>query len=356
MRHTACLGLLVAAFALPSVLAMPKDKVKLVRKTKKGDRLAVKESSHTETTYHWKGEGEGSAGGQEVEDVQRDFLQEVLKENPLVLKREYKLSTRAKGKPKDTAVEPVRTSIHGKTVVIGPEGPHIESGGDLSKEDREQLNTVEKIAYACLPKDEVAQGDSWKIGDEIGKALFGEALGVDGVKSAGSGKLDSFKMIDGRRAAKLTLKCAIEVKPTEIIPSITLELKGQAWFLVEEGVFTELVLEGPLKILIEKNENGHKKVMSGEGVTTYKLKGEVVAGAPEPPAPKPLAKDDELARSERLQCAKDEKHNFPNRFQFCAQCGKEIDKETQRCVGGKCPPLLRFCPLCGEGLKPAPAK
>ncbi len=355
MKKTALLALLAACFALP-VLALPKDKVKLVRKTKKGDRLAVKESSHTETTYHWKGEGEGSAGGQEVEDVQRDFLQEVLKENPLVLKREYKLSTRMKGRPKDTSLEPVRTSIHGKTVVITPDGPRIESGGELSKEDREQLNNVEKIAYACLPKDDVAQGDTWKLGDEIGKALFGEALGADGVKSAGSGKLDSFKTIEGRKAAKLTLKCAIEVKPTEIVPSVVVELKGQAWFLVEEGVFLELVLEGPLKIVIEKHEDGRKKTLTGDGQMTYKLKAEVVAGAPEAPAPKALAKDDELARAERLQCGKEEKHNFPNRFQFCAQCGKEIDKETQRCVGGKCPPLLRFCPLCGEGLKPAPAK
>lgn len=344
----ALLVLAVPCFVLPFAHALPKDKVKLVRKTKKGDRLTVKESQHTETTYHWKGEGEGSAGGQEVEDVQRDFLQEVIRESPLALKRDYKTSLRTKGKPKDTSLEPVRTSVHGKTVLITPEGPRIE-GGELSKEDRENLNTIEKIAYACLPKEDVAQGDTWKLTDEIARALFGDAIGADLVKSQGTGKLDSFKTLEGRKAAKLALKVSIEVKPTEMTPSILIELKGQALFLIEEGVFVELALEGPIKIAHDKVEDGHKRTLSGEGQMTYKLKAEVVAGAPEPPAPKALAKDDEIARAEQLQCAKD--HKFPNRWAFCAQCGKEIDKETQRCVG-KCAPLLKFCPLCGEGLKP----
>jgi hypothetical protein len=325
------LAALAAGFAVSSFAhALPKDKVKLVRKTRKGDRLAVKESSHTETTYHWKGEGEGSAGGQEVEDVQRDFLQEVVKESPLTLKRDYKLSTRTKGRPKDTSQEPVRTSVHGKTVLITPEGPRIE-GGELSKDDRENLNTVEKIAYACLPKDEVAQGDTWKLTEEIARALFGEHITAELVKSVGTGKLDSFKTVDGRKAAKLILKVGVEVKPTEVTPQIILELKGQALFLVEEGVFVELALEGPIKIAVDKTEDGRKKTLSGEGQTLYKLK-----------------EDDELARAEKVKCAKG--HEFDNRFQFCAQCGKEIDKDTNRCVG-KCPPLLRFCPLCGEGLK-----
>lgn len=339
--------------ALPVLLAslahaLPKEKVKLVRKTKKGDRLAVKESSHTETKFHWKGEGEGSAGGEEVEDVQRDYLQEVVRESPLTLKRDYRTSTRMKGRPKDTSLEPVRTSIHGRAVVITPDGPRIE-GGEISKEDRESLDTVEKIAYACLPKEEVGQGDTWKLGDEIGKALF-PGLGSDLLKTQGTGKLEALKTIDGRKAAKLALKVSAELKPTEVLPAIELELKGQALFLIEEGVFVELALEGPIKIAIEKTENGHKRTMSGDGQTTYKLKAEVTAAAPEAPAPKALAKDDELARAEKVKCSKG--HEFPNRFGFCGQCGRELDGETRRCPG-KCAPLLKFCPLCGEGLTPS---
>lgn len=349
MNRTAVLSFLVLGLALSLAQGAPgKDKVKLARRTKKGDRVQVKEQQHTETTYHWKGQGEGAVGGTEVEDVQREFLQEVVKEDPLVLKRDYKVSTRMKGNPKDDKLAPVHTSIHGKTVLLGPDGPRIE-GAEVSKEDRESLDSIAKIAYACLPKDEVAVGDTWKLSDEIGKAVFGAGFDPENFKTQGTGRLDALKTIEGRRAAKLSLKAALEVKPTELLPSITLELKGQATFLVEEGVFAELVLEGPMRMEVQKTEDGHERTMSGDARTDYRLKSEVVAGAPEAPPPKPLAKDDELARAEQLQCSKG--HKFPNRFSFCAQCGKELDKTTLRCPGG-CAPLLRFCPLCGEGLVP----
>ena len=351
MTRSSKLLSVLLAFALVPVAAVAggKEKVKLVRKTRKGDRLAVKESQRTETTSHWKGEGEGAVNGQEVEVVERDYLQEVLKESPLTLRRDYKSSTRTKGKPSEDKPEPVRTSVHGKTVVLSPDGPKVE-GGELSKEDRDNLDTLERIAYACLPKDEVGPGDTWKISDEIGRALFGPGFDPENVKSQGTGKLDSVKTVDGRRAARLVLKVSLEVKATEVIPSIVLDLKGTATFLVEEGVFTELQLEGPGRIEAKDTKDGKKRTMTAETATVYHLKAAIAAAAPEAPPPKPLAKDDELARAEAVQCSKG--HKFPNRFQFCAQCGKEIDPKTQRCGGG-CAPLLRFCPLCGEGLVPA---
>ena len=313
----------------PAEAAPGKEKVKLVRRAKKGDRISVKEDQHTETTYHWKGEGEGAVGGAEVEDVAREYLQEVVKEDPLVLKRDYKTSTRLKGNPKDDKLEPVKTSVHGKTVIFGPEGPRIE-GGEMSKEDKDDLDTVTKVAYACLPKDEVAVGDQWKLGEDLGRGVFGPAYDRENFKAQGTGRLDAFKTTDGRRGAKISLKVALEVKPTEVMPSIS--------------------LEGPMRIEITKVENGRRKTLSGEAQRSYKLHGEVASSAPEAPPPKPLAKDDELARAEAVQCSKG--HKFPNRFLFCAQCGKEIDKTTLRCTGG-CAPLLRFCPVCGEGLVPA---
>ncbi len=343
-------SLLLVALLVSLASAEPgKDKVKLVRKTKKGDRLAVKEEQRTQSVFHWKGEGEGAVNAEELEEVKRDYLQEVLKEDPLTLRRDYKSSTRAKGKPNDSSVEPVRTSVHGKTVVITPDGPRVE-GGELSKEDGDNLDRVEKIAYACLPKDEVGPGDSWKISDEIGKAVFGKGFDPENMKTQGVGKLESWKTIDGRKAAKLALKASLEVKPTEVLPAISYELKGSALFLVEEGVFIELALEGPGKLEAKDTKDGKKRTMTAELQTAYHLKAEVAAAAPEEPPPKPLAKDDELARAETVQCSKG--HKFPNHFAFCAQCGKAIDEKTRRCTGG-CAPLLRFCPLCGEGLVPA---
>jgi hypothetical protein len=333
----------------PAQAAPGKEKVKLVRRTKKGDRLSVKEDQHTETTFHYKGEGEGAVGAAEVEDVAREYLQEVVKEDPLVLKRDYKSSTRLKGNPKDDKLEPVKTSVHGKTVILGPDGPRIE-GGELSKEDKDDLDTVTRASYACLPKDEVAVGDQWKLGDDLGRAVFGPMYDSENFKAQGTGRLDALKTVDGRRGAKISLKVALEVKPTEVMPSISLELKGQGFFLIEEGVFSELSLEGPMRIEINKVENGHKRTLSGEAQRSYKLHGEVASSAPDAPPPKPLAKDDELAHAEAVQCSKG--HKFPNRFLFCAQCGKEIDQKTFRCAGG-CKPLLRFCPICGEGLVPA---
>ncbi len=351
MTRSLLLALAFSGLALSLVAqgAPGKDKVKLARKTSKGDRLQVKEQQHTETTYHWKGEGEGSANGAEVEDVVREYFQEVVKEDPLLLKRDYATSLRTKGNPKDDKLAPVRTSVHGKTVYIGPDGPRIE-GAEISKEDKENLTSIERIAYACLPRDEVSVGDTWKLGDEIGKALFGPGFDPQNFKTQGTGRLDAVKTINGRRTARLSLKTLIQVSPTEVLPSIRLELAGQAQFLIDDGVFSDVLLEGPMRTEVEKTENGHKRTMSGEAVTSYKTHAEVAAGAPPPPAPKPLAKDDELARAEALECPAG--HKFPNHFLFCGQCGKELDKGTHRCPGG-CLPLLRFCPLCGQGLVPA---
>ena len=41
------------------------------------------------------------------------------------------------------------------------------------------------------------------------------------------------------RTGTHSLKVALEVKPTETVPAITLELKGQATFFIDEGVFAE---------------------------------------------------------------------------------------------------------------------
>lgn len=318
----------------------PKEKVKLARKTKKGDRLTQKEHQRTETTVHWKGEGEGAANGQEVEEVDREFFQEVLKEDPLLLKRDYKSSTRLKGKPKDDKLEPVRTSVHGKVVLVGPDGPRME-GGEMSKEDRDNLDTVERIAYALLPKDEVGPGDTWKVSDEVGRALFRGMFDPENCKTQGLAKLEGWKVVEGRKGAKLSLKVSIAMKPTEIVPEIQLDLKGSAVFLVEEGIFSELSLEGPIHFA--KTEG--KRSWSSDGTTQYTLKGTVVAGAPL----EPVAKDDELAKAKQLECSKG--HKFPNEFSFCGSCGKGLNPETRRCTGG-CPPLLRHCVLCGEPLTP----
>jgi hypothetical protein len=349
MRHATRLLALLLLIGVTHA-APPKDKVKLAKRTQKGDRLLAHETSRTEITIHWKGEGEGAVGGEEVEEVEREYVQEVLKESPLTIKRDYKLSTRAKGKPKDDKVEPVRTSVHGKTVTFnGAEGHPDVVGGELSKEDRENLTTVERIAYSLLPKDEVAVGDSWKVADEMGKAIFHAFYSPENMKTAGTAKLESIKTVEGRRVAKLLLKAQLEIKPTEQIPHITLELKGAANFFVDEGAFQDLVLEGPLLYETSSVEGGKKRVASAEGRTIFRMKGTILAGA----AVKPASKDDEIAKAAKLVCSGG--HEFPNGFSFCGSCGKQLDAETKRCKGG-CAPLLRHCVLCGEALAPKEEK
>jgi hypothetical protein len=321
--------------------APPNDKVKLVRRTKKGDRLTQKERQRTETTGHWKSEGEGTANSEEVEEIEREFAQEVLKEDPLLLKREYRTSLRTKGKAKDDKVQPVRTSVHGKVVLVTPDGAKIE-GGIISPEDRDSLDRVERIAYALLPKDEVGTGDSWKVSDEVGRAVFRGMFDPENCQTRGLAKLDGWKVVDGHRGAKLSLKVAIDLQPGELVPAIQAELKGTAVFLVDEGVFSDLTLEGPIHIA----KTVGKRSWSSDGQTVFTLKAQVVAAAPV----EAVAKDDEIAKAKQLECPKG--HKFPNEFLFCGSCGKALNAETKRCPGG-CAPLLRHCVVCGEALAPA---
>lgn len=322
-----------------------KDKVALARKTVKGERLSAKEHFRTEKVLHWKGEGQGSVGGEEAEVTEREYTQEVQAESPLAIKRDYTLSTRWKGKPKDEVKDPVRTSLHGHTVQFRGEAANLE-GGEMSKEDRDNLDSYERVAYAMLPKSEVGPGDEWKLGDEIGKALFRGAFEATSMKTQGLARLDGWKTVDGRKAAKLSLKVAIQLLPTEQIPAIALELKGTALFLVEEGMYAECSLEGTMHVDVKKQENGREVAATSDERVQWKLKAEPILAA----AVKPLAKDDELAKAKAVGCSKG--HKFPNEFSYCATCGKGLDEKTRRCPGG-CPPILRFCPLDGEPLTPA---
>jgi hypothetical protein len=344
VKARASLAFSLAVFASALAFAGGKEKVPLIRRTKAGDRLTGKEHYRSEKEQHWKGEGQGSAGGEEVEVVEREYAQEVVTESPFVVKRDYTLSTRLKGKPKDDRLEPVRTSIHGKTVVLRPEGPVLE-GGELSKDDRDNLDGYERIVYALLPKQEVAAGDEWKVGDEIGRALFRGGFDAANMKSQATVKLEALKPVDGRRAAKLAVKVAIQVTATETLPQVALELKGSALFLIEEGMFADAALDGTARYEV-KNAAAKNAFVSDERVS-WKLHAEfVLAGMP-----KAVAKDDELAKAKAVACPKG--HKFPNEFACCASCGKGLDPTTRRCPGG-CPPILRFCPLCGDPLAPAP--
>ncbi len=273
--------LVVTAFATSAFGLPGKEKLVLSRRTQVGDRISVKERSHTEMTNHWKGEGQGGAGGQEVEDVSREFVQEITSENPLALKREYKLSTRAKGKPRDEKIEPVKTSVHGKVVLMGPEGTSIEGGGEISKEDKDDLGTVEKIVYGLLPPGgrEVSVGEDWKVGDELGRAIFGAGFDPGSFKTEGAAKLESVKQQDGKKCAKLALRAVIKVEATEVLPSVELDLKGTGTFYVEEGVFRDCKLDGTYRYEVKKTENGSKTTATSEGTKSYEFKAELLPKA-----------------------------------------------------------------------------
>jgi hypothetical protein len=326
--------------------ALPgKEKVTLARKAKTGDRLVAKEHFRNEKEIHWKGEGQGSAGGEEIEVLEREYFQEVAAETPLTLKRDYRVSTRLKGRPKDDRLEPTRTSIHGKTVILRPDGPTLE-GGMISQEDRDSLDNYERIAYALLPKQDVALGDEWKVQDEVGRALFRGLFDPTNMKTQGSGKLEAWKTLEGRRAAKLALKAQIQVTPTEVFPACSLDLKGSALFLIDDGIFADVTFECAARYEFRKVDNGKETAWSSDEHATWTLHEGPVLAAPA----KPVTKDDELAKAKVLACSKG--HRFPNEFQFCAGCGKPLDPTTRRCPGG-CAPVLRFCPICGEALAPA---
>lgn len=334
------------AFALPG-----KDKVKLERGQKKGQRLVVKERERKESKLFWSKQGEGSGGGEEVEDVEREYVQELASAQPWIVKRAYRLSKRLKRHPKNPEAQPENTSVHGKTVVIGPDGPKIEGGAEMSDEDRQNLTTLERIVYACLPAKEVAPGEEWRVpGQDLARAIFGPIVDPTNFDSRGIAKLDKVTTAkDGTRTAKLALKVSIRVKPTEKLPAIDLDLKGQAQFAVEEGVFIAFDLEGPFRYEVQKREGGREASWRSEGTTRFAYKAEIVEPASTPAAGEP-AKDQDLARAKQIACPAG--HKFPVGYAFCCICGKKVDDATKLCPGG-CPFILRHCPLCGGKTAPA---
>jgi hypothetical protein len=351
--------LVVAAVLLVAgaAAAAPKEKVKLERKTRAGQWLAVKERQRTETKVSWKSGGIGSTGD-EVEETEREYDRKVVTEKPLVEKRSYHVSRRLKRTAKTPDAEPQNTSVHGKTVLIGPDGMKIEGGAEMSKDDRDNLTTLERVVYACLPAKEVAPGDDWKVdGAELGRAVFGPAIDPVNFDTQGIGKLDKVATgKDGRKTAKIVLRVAIKVKPTEVLPEIDMDLRGQAQFSIDDGLFTAFDLEGPVKFAFHKREDdGRETNAKSEGTTRFVYRAEVLLGDKElGPADKPEAKgspkDAALALAKKL--VDKNGHQFPVGFLNCGICGAKVDEATKLCPKG-CPFILRHCPLCGEELAPA---
>src|SRR5205807_408707 len=147
---------------------------------------------------------------------------------------------------------------------------------------------------------------------EIGKALFRGGFDATSMKTQGTGKLESLRTVEGRRAAKLVLKAQIQVAASEVLPAITLDLKGSALFLLDEGIFADCALEGPVRYELKKNDAGKETVFVSDERVAWKLHADPILAAPV----KPVTKDDELAKAKGLGCTNG--HRFPNGFAFCA--------------------------------------
>lgn len=275
MRRALALSFAMATLAAaPLAIAGPPEKVTLARKLEKGARLKVHERWTRESELYAKITGRGSRGARELEEVDRVFVQEVVRERPLQLERKYESSRRKKGDPQDKSLEAVRTSLHGRTVVIGPLGARIEGGGLLSREDRDELDQVEKLAYALLPKEAVALHDSWSLGEEVGRAALGPQF-AGRVDTKGAARLDALDGTGEKRVAKLSLKLELDVPAVERKPALSAELAGKGKFLVEHGAFVELALEGPIYAELKAGRASGKS----EGRLLYELKAEVLPPA-----------------------------------------------------------------------------
>lgn len=328
-------------------VAQAGDPVPLARKLEVGARLRVEERSRSETQIMFRGKG-ASVGETEVSEVVRRYQEEVRTVQPEGLWREYELSTRAKAR-RGAPLEPERTSLHGRAVLISglemkPDGPF-----ELSKEDREALR-LDRLALALLPPAGSAErGQEWTVpAAAVGRALFGEFVPEANLEGSGARvELKAVRKEGKREVARLRVKALLlRLARTEALPGITANLEGELGFDLAAGALVSASLEGPLEYTVGVGE----AEAQAKGKIAWSLEAQLL----EPRAP---SSDEARARgdppppgTQKLVCKKEAAHVYgvPD-IRCCVMCGKELNQD-KLCQEHGWP--LRFCPRDGAPLVP----
>ncbi|MCA8923561.1 MAG: hypothetical protein KDD82_17220 [Planctomycetes bacterium] len=253
----------------------------LAHEPRVGTRFEVEERRETTVKILWKARARGS-GEAEFSSSDTKYVEEVLGVGPLRLRRDYERSLRAKhpvGKPD----EPARTSQHGRVVLVEGLEKKVEGGGDLDKEDREELR-FERLMAALLPPQRVVEpGDTWEIsGEAVGRALWGGALPAETTSSSGAVvKLRSLKHKKTGEVAKLQVKALrVKINKTRGVPELTLDLSGSFEWDVVNSALLKAELSG--QVLYVATSREEKLTAEAQGPCSWRYQAKPLPASEEP--------------------------------------------------------------------------
>jgi hypothetical protein len=344
---------IVVAFVLGAggLAAAAPDAVTLRRKLTKGTRVRVETRSLTNNTMQFKNAAAKVGSAEETEVISR-YEEEVLSRRPERLLRAYELMTRRKGKP-GADVEPLRTTLHGRRVILS--GLHMAPDGEfeIAKDDREGLK-LERLCAALLPPQETVEPRaSWSIGSQpLLASLFGPQVAARSGDPSSTAKvsLKTVKKVRGVEAAVLKVRAKLVLQRAQDFPAIELALKGEVVWAIGAGVLLEAELAGPILLAHGGQENGQRTEWQADGKTRWSYVAELLEvreggdrarkeGRPPPPG------------AQALVCEHEPKHRFElKHFARCVLCGDALDGE-RACPNGD-PWVYQHCPYDGAPLQP----
>ncbi|MBI3269600.1 MAG: hypothetical protein HYZ53_11310 [Planctomycetes bacterium] len=254
-------ALAAGALTLAVGLAAAEDTWSLQRRILRGAQLSADEEQEERYDYRITSTGQRgdpgsrtSVSGHAVERTLRRYLQKVVLSNPdgeFRIDRKYEKSVKEVSKPGSEKRDAYATELQGKVVsIIGANGSWDASSEtfDLSGEARNDVCFSEQI-YALLPKKPVRLGEQWGLrGAEIGPLFFPGDYNDEGFKIQAYGVLKQVTKFQNTNCAHIGLTLRLEVQKTESAPGKRMEVKGYAFFSLEDGVFLELDLSGPTQI------------------------------------------------------------------------------------------------------------
>lgn len=277
-RRPAALALCAAGLLLAAARAQPWT---FERRLAPGTRARVDELHESVLRLQWKGR-DGAVGDEEVNTVERRFVEEVRATTPLVLHRQFELSQRAKRRPKAEA-EPLKTSLHGRGVLVAGHELKPDDPIEVSKEDRELLR-LDLLAHALLPERPAGRREPWQADPgKLVAALFGP-----GVRPApGTGARVEVERVERKgddEVAVLRARVALRLERTETIPGVTADLAGELRWSLRRGLLVAAALEGPITYAAgaRREEGGEVTV---QGVLRWTWRATPLDPAAAEPAP-----------------------------------------------------------------------
>ncbi|MBI5369465.1 MAG: hypothetical protein HZA54_20700, partial [Planctomycetes bacterium] len=289
------LALSAAATLAAAALLCADDTWMLQRRILRGASLSAEEEY--EKAYDFRRSAGGLQGdpgsrtsvtGHTVEKKLRRWVQRVVEAGPegeFRIDRKYEKSLKVVSKPGSDKKDSYATALQGKVVHITGSGGGWDvntDAYDLMGEDREDVSFSEQI-YALLPKRAVKVGDQWTLkGDEIGPLFFPNEYNPEGFRLKAYGLLKQITRYQDRDCAHIGLSLQLDIQKTDQSAGQKFDIKGYAFFSLEDGAFLEIDLAGPMSI--DQGIEGEER-FTATGTWRIKVRSKVLAKGEPPTTP-----------------------------------------------------------------------